>query len=503
MKKIIIISIISCALMNTVPAQTANDAMLFSRYYAGGTARSVGMSGAFGALGGDLSALSTNPAGVAVYRSSEFTFTPGLVFSNTDATHIGNPGAFNDSQTRFIFNNIGYVYTKNLYNEKGLRTINFGISYNRLSDFNSSAFIKTSSANSSMLDEFVYYANGYDIGRPRKTSEFDDFYEGLAWDMYAVDYDKDNDEFFSDYTPQGYGQPLYRSMSTKGGIGEYDFSLGLNFNHKLFFGATLGLQDIYYKEYFFHEENPDFEFMRYFNFSDEYSVSGFGLNFKTGIIYRPIQMLRLGAAVHTPTHIWMKPYHLTGMGVRWNNPPVDDGSEPSYLETESDPSERYRISTPWRYNLSVASVIGNFGMVDVDVEIADYSNCKIFPSSDYDIENEDIADILKTAVNVKGGAEFRLGPVYLRGGVAFYGNPYVKNQFDSDIRNTLKGTMSYSGGIGFRARSFYMDMAYSYMKHPERINDMYLTYDATTEWYEQVKLRTTSNKIVVTFGFRF
>ena len=503
MKRIIVISVISCvAWMSNTMAQSADDIMLFSQYYSGGTARSAGMSGAFGALGGDISALSFNPAGLAVYRGSELTFTPALNFASTNADIVDYK--FNDKSAKFMLNNFGYVYTKNMYNEKGLQSINFGIAYNRLNNYNNKAYIKRAAAKSSMLDEFVYYANGYDqfIPKPVNTNDLNPFYEGLAYDTYAIDRD-DNNEYFSDYNDFGYGQPLYRSMSTQIGVGEYDFSIGLNFNHNLYFGATLGIQDIYYRDYIFHEEKPGFEYMRDFNFSDEYTITGVGLNFKTGVIWRPIQMLRLGAAIHTPTHLWLKPYVLTGMETSWNESPADDGSKHFYYETESDPSEKYRISTPWRYSVSAATVLGSRGMVDVDIEVLDYAKSNIFPKSDYDVENEDISAIMKTAVNVKGGGEVRLGPVFLRGGVAYYGNPYNKNQFDTNIRKTLKGTMSYSAGIGFRHRDFYMDAAYIFMKHPEKINNLYLSYDNTEVWYEQAKLQTTSNKIVLTFGFRF
>jgi len=503
MKRIIIISIMfSMAWTGSIFSQSANDAMMFSRQYSGGTARSAGMSGAFGALGGDLSVLSSNPAGLAVYRGSEFTFTPGMIFTNTGTKYANN--AFNDKSTHLVINNIGYAYTKNLYNEKGLQSIHFGIAYNRLSDFNSNAYIKHSAATSSLLDEFVYYANGFDgNNRPLNENELNPFYEGLAWDTYALDYDKNYNEYYSDYNDFGYGQPLYRSMKTRGGVGEYDISLGFNISNKLFLGATLGLQDVYYQEYYFHEEKPGFEYMNSFNFSDEYTVNGFGINFKTGIIFRPVHALRIGAAVHTPTHLWMKPYHLTGMETEWNKSPADDGSKNFFYETESDPTEKYRMTTPWRYNMSVATVLGRFAMLDVDVELVDYKNCNIMPSETYDIENDDVAAILKTSANLKGGAEFRLGPVYLRGGLAYYGNPYNKDYFDADIRKTLKATTSYSGGIGFRHRDFYMDAAYIFTKHPERINDLYLSYNSQEVWYEQTKMQSKNSKFILTFGFRF
>ena len=511
MKKIIIISLIFNTLwIYQIMAQNAGNAVMFSRYYSGGTARSAGMSGAFGALGGDLSVLSANPAGLAVYRGSEFTFTPGFNFSSTNAASLRNPTTFNDKHSNVVINNIGYVYTKNMYNEKGLQTVSFGIAYNRLSDFNSNAYIKQSAAKTSLLDEFVMYANGYNdrtgkYGIPLSEDDLysgiSSFYEGLAYDTYAIDWGENRNAYYSDYDINDCNQPWYRSMTTRGGIGEYAFSLGLNFNHTLFWGATFGIQDVSYRESFYHEETPDFEYMKQFKFKQELQHNGVGLNFKTGIIYRPVQALRFGLSIHTPTHLWLKRYLLTEMETSWNRSPADDGTTHySPLPVENDPYDnKYKISTPWRYNLSVASVIGQFGLIDVDIEMVNYSNNYILPKSDYDYDNDDISRILKTCMNVRTGAEFRLGPVFLRGGVAYYGNPYQKNQFNETIKETLKGTMNYSGGIGFRNRDFYMDAAYSFMKNPERINTLYMSYNED----EQAKLQTNAGKFILTFGFKF
>ena len=499
MKRFIMIAI-TCASWINISAQSANDVMMFSQHYSGGTARSAGMGGAFGALGGDLSVLSANPAGLAVYRGSELTITPALVFTNTRSEYDNR--TFKDNSTHLIFNNIGYVYTKNLYNEKGFQSINFGIAYNRLGDLYSKAYIKRQQATSSLLDEFVYYAYD-DFGNPLPENQLNALYEGVAWETYAINFDKNNNEYYSNYTNNGYGQPLYRSMTTGGGIGEFDFSMGANFNNKLFLGATLGIQSIYFKDSYYHEESPLISDMDAFEFKDTYTVDGVGINFKAGLIYRPIQMLRLGAAIHTPTHLRMKPYQLTRMDTYWNTSPDDNGGKYFFAEADTDPSEHYRMRTPWRYIFSAATVLGNFGMWDVDLEIVDYSSSSIAPKSTYDIENGDISKDLKTALNLKTGVEFRLGPVFLRGGLGYYGNPYNKNQFASDLKKTLKATMCYSGGIGFRNRDFYMDAAYSFIKHPERLNRLYLSYDDRGDWDEIATLQTKTGKFVVTFGFKF
>ncbi len=499
-KKIITFTICCIACTFSAMSQTAGDVLRFSQYYAGGSARSVGMSGAFGALGGDLSSLSTNPAGLGVYRGSEFTFSPALHFTGTDAS-LDN-ATFNEKSLRFILNNVGYVYTRNFYNEKGLQSLSFGIAYNRLSDFASDAYVMSPQANSSLLDEFVWNGNtnyGMDMGGPPLSpDELNPFYEGLAYDAYATNLD--NLGYYSEYDEYGYGQWMKRSMGTRGGIGEYDLSMGANISNTWFIGASLGIQNVYYKEYYLHEEEPRFQYLDYFNFSDEFELSGWGLNFKAGVIYRPIQILRVGAAIQTPSYLWVKPYHLSAIETMFYTAPSDaSGEKYFYYDADSDPSKRFKMTTPWRYNLSAALVVGNFGLVSVDAEYVDYSQCSLRPNADFKDQNDYASSSYKSVFNIKGGAEYRLGPVSFRAGVAYYGNPY-ESASDVGFSNS-KGMMSYSGGLGFRMRSFYMDAAYSYMKYPKHNYFMY--YNPADNMDVTSVMQTKSNKVVLTFGFKF
>ena len=48
-------------------------AILFSQDDKNGTARFTAMSGAFGALGGDISSMNVNPAGLSVFNNSLFS----------------------------------------------------------------------------------------------------------------------------------------------------------------------------------------------------------------------------------------------------------------------------------------------------------------------------------------------------------------------------------------------------------------------------------------------
>ena len=503
MKRNTIIFIIFCAVCtHHALAQKATDALMLSQYYSGSTARSAGMGGAFGALGGDPSVLSANPAGLAVYRGSEFTFTPGLNFTSTDAQF--DNATFNEKFNRFLINNIGYVYTWNFYNSKGFKSMNFGIAYNRLSDFNGKAYIWSSQAGSSMLDGFVWNANYGNNGKPLQPNQLDDFYEGLAYDTYGIDDDPDYPGYYwNAYIAKGdkYNQPMKRTMSTKGGIGEYALSLGANLNHSWYFGATLGIHDVYYEESYFHEESPDFNDFQYFNFSQDFTMSGVGLNFKAGLIYRPAQMLRLGVAIHTPTQYWLKPYLVTGMETQFGTPPPGE-TEKDFFQEYDNESEKFNIVTPWRYQLSAATILGNLAVVNIDMEYVNYSTCKVLPSSNFRDETDYAAEAFKSNVNVKGGAELRLGLIYLRGGIAYYGSPYKKDYL-SEFNKSYQGVMNYSGGIGFRARSFYMDAAYSYMKFPQRDPILYQTFDDQGLFNVVSPMKTSSGKFILTFGFKF
>lgn len=484
MKRIITV-FLTCSIGLYAYSQNFSDALRMSQYYAGGTARSVGMSGAFGALGGDLSVISYNPAGLGVYRGSEFSFTPAINFNKTTSLFDGRSNYQKDA--KFIINNIGYAYTWHYNNSKGLQSLTFGIGYNRLSDFNSDYYIESPRAESSMLDEFVWNANH---------GKWSNYYEELAYQTYALDEDNSG-EYYTDYKDAAgnyvYEEPLKRVGSTNGGIGEYAFSLGGNVSHMLYFGATLGIHDVYYEETYMHEEWPKRQYLDYYYFTEEFVTNGWGVNGKFGVIYKPIQMLRIGASIHTPTFYWLRSEFMTTMESSYNDSPTGDSNR--YFAAQSDLGQaKYKVATPWRYNASVAGVIGELGLISIDAEYVDYSTASMFPNSDYAVDNDDISNTLKGALNLKGGLEARLGSFSLRAGAAYYGSPYEDDSYSDN------GTMSYSAGVGYRGRGFYIDAGYSYTKYPSTWYKLYDRSDVTSVYSE---LTSISNKVAVTVGFKF
>lgn len=161
MKKLI--NILAIILIGGFAAQAQNevDALRFSQNFYGGTARSMAVGGAFGSLGGDFSSISMNPAGLGVYRSSEFTFTPTFNYINTNANFLDNNAS--DFKYNFNFNNIGIVGASNSGNEDGWVSTNFAFGYNQLNNFHSQVRIQGVNNLNSITDYFALKANDRSI----------------------------------------------------------------------------------------------------------------------------------------------------------------------------------------------------------------------------------------------------------------------------------------------------------------------------------------------------
>ena len=248
MKKRGLILIILLALFTGSFAQLVDDALRYSQVFYTGTARFTSMGGAFTALGGDLSSLSQNPAGLGVFRSSEISVTPQLF-------HISSAASFNGSATSdYIYNfNLAQagIVTNLIDNnaESGLISLNFGYTYTMKSNLTQNGLIKGVSNNSSMTDYWADISAGY-----YKDELYDYVADAdLAYWAGLIDtipgYDRDYASIFWYYGDSAfgdYGQTIRRLISTDGSTSEHSFSIGGNYSDKFYFGMTLGVSRIYY-----------------------------------------------------------------------------------------------------------------------------------------------------------------------------------------------------------------------------------------------------------------
>lgn len=479
-------------------AQDLVDALRYSSFQINGTARSGGMGNAFGALGGDFTSVSINPAGLGLYRSSELSFTPTFGHTKVNSEYLNS--LLSDSRYNFSFDNLSYVYSSPTRNGggTGIVSVNIGIGYNRLKNFNSNALVGGNNANSSILDYFVSNANA---------GNWSNFYEQLAWDTDLLIEDE-NGVYWHDIEEAGYGQSHQKSISRQGTMDEFSFSVGLNFNHKLYFGASIGIVDLYYKESSNHIEWDKNNRIDYFNelqFNSFLRTSGTGYNGKLGVIYKPVNELRLGLAVHTPTFYNLTDVFKTSMK---SSITYDDGSTVRY-STDTPPISEYDycLETPLRATFSGAFIVGNRGLVSLDYEYVDYSKASLRRGGDgyqFVQENEEISSAYKSVGNLRLGGEYRLTDAFsLRAGYEYYPSAYNKYAFGAIQQNADANLNTYSCGFGYRQNNFYFDAAYRYtdskafdMLYPPPISNNYPTP-------EMASFNTLKSNVVFTFGFRF
>ena len=493
MKNIILFIFISFSI--NIHAQTVSDALRYSNLEVGGTARTVGVGGGIGALGADYSVLSTNPAGIAAFRTNEFVITPGVY--NSKVTSLLERGTGNEpideSLAKFNLANIGIILNYRPQYSKWT-TFNLGIGFNRLASFNQDFVFKGKSPGS-IVQRFTELAND---------GIFDDF-EGLladnAFAIYPTSFDPAvyTNDFEDDLTSPDYEVEREQFFKTRGSYSELVFSIGGNFDEKIMVGATIGVPFINYDEEKTYEERDVDSSVIYFDellFRENLSTSGSGINLKLGFIYKISQMFRVGAAIHTPTAFKLTDNFSTQ--IRYDY--TDGGGSTSNTEDSPEGTFDYKLKTPWRAMANFAVLIKRKGFITADVEYVDYSgsdfnltaNSSSIEDRDYEIDlNDQVRKSFKSAINIRIGGEYAYDNLRFRAGYGISGTPYA----DSDITNN-----AYSLGFGIREKSFYIDFAYKYSK----VTDGYIPYLLSDPELEQFVTNDVANtRIILTAGFKF
>jgi len=445
-----IIFLIAISFSINLQAQTVSDALRYSNLEVGGTARTVGVGGGIGALGADYSVLSTNPAGVAAFRTNEFVITPGVY--NSKITSLLERGDGNEptdeSLAKFNLANIGMVLNYRPQYSKWT-TFNLGIGFNRLASFNQDFVFKGKSPGS-IVQRFTELAND---------GIFDSFEGALAENALAIYPSTADPDFYTNDFEDPLSSPDYQVereqfFETRGSYSELVFSVGGNFDEKIMVGATIGVPFINYDETKIYEERDVDSSVIYFDellFRENLSTSGSGVNLKLGFIYRISQMFTFD----------------------------------------------YKLKTPWRAMANLAVLINRKGFITADVEYVDYSVSEFnlgdnIEDRDYAIDlNELVGNSFQSAINVRVGGEYAYDNLRFRAGYGISGTPYA----DSDIINN-----AYSLGFGIREKSFYVDFAYRYSKVTEGYIP-YLLSDPAAEQY--VSNDVANTRIIMTAGFKF
>jgi hypothetical protein len=498
-------------------SQNHIEALRYSQQFYSSTAKSDAMGNALSVVGADLSSTTINPAGIAVYKTTQFAFTPNFIVSTTNGTFSEN--SIEESKYGFNFSNIGYV---GVIKTNGIvKNINFGVNYNSTNDFRQTSRVSADNQNGSIMDYIVYNANSLD-------NRYSDFREDLAWRGWLLNYDEGVGEYWSFITDDGtYGITQRNYIRTRGGAGEFDLSIGANLGDKFYIGSTIGFATVnYHEESVYSERNfptiyaqtgiPGDSVLANPNtieYSQDLYTTGSGINFKIGAIYQPVSFLRIGGSFHTPTLYEFEDEYEAEMYIDY---PVAD--EFGYYDYRPDTANVYEwnLVTPMRANAGIALILGSYEMgkfftipmiLSVDYEYVDYSRTKMNPvyydDYSFDTENDYISVLYKETHNFRAGLELNFGAFKARGGYALYQSPYVIDAKLFDHAKTI-----YSAGIGFGSEHAYIDFSYSYAPSTSTMylynaNNLYPNDPMGGKSEPTATLDNTKQFFKMTMGLRF
>lgn len=526
-------------------AQNAYDAYLFSENNYEGTARSVAMGNAFTALGGDLGAVTINPASSAVAGYSQFSITPSLTFS-TNTTHGVSP--WNDgtlpyfekqmksSRSRFTIPNLGMTFNWDTGRKSGLKSMTFGFVLNRTGSWDEDVYASGTNNTTSFMGQMAVEAT--DMNYSGMELDADNAWDTMPWKA-VVGYKSGMISTFGGYDNQfvGASELIYTNPDgsediavggnlnqsygrrVTGGKYDYVFNFGANISDFLYLGANLGVStlDYSYGEYFKETaQDPSdfaiefdegvvayFEQMKY-NYS--YSASGSGVFAKIGFILTPGAGLRIGGAIQTPT--------LTNIEEEWQMSGSTDFSTANISKPAASPigEGNYTLRTPMRANLGIAYTLGTLAVFSADYEMCNYGGMRFDGRNidrDYFHEvNNDIRHRYGTGHSFRAGIEVKpTSSVALRAGYNTTSSAEKLDYYDNVLPATYIQNVSF--GLGFNSKkSFYADIAARCTIRPDEYFMPYADYIFDADGNVSVPTPEILNhqslwKVMMTFGWRF
>jgi hypothetical protein len=509
------------------------DALRYSQtdWLQGSSARMQGIGGTQISLGGDVSSIVSNPAGLGFFTKNTAAFTTSLGFVNSDDEYYGTTTA--NFKNQFVINNAGFVfhYGKGKFTEDKFKGGSLGISWNRVNNFNRQYRYEGVSG-SSITDFFVNQANGTGSLNPNNLPAFafaayDQFLIDLVDFSTPVDYIEYEDGGVWYIAPNlgdgvdGYSSPFgafansipYQQelVNERGNQYQFNISWGGNYDDRIYFGGGLGLQSLYYRrdrdflesEFLIDNsfDSPD-PWINSIRFKDHLVARGFGINTTFGVIVRPVEVFTVGLSYTTPTFISITEESDFSLEANWNNYVYRDennlNNEPEVPEYNLSQIGRYlspiyeteyNLRTPGRLNLGATFFLGKMGFISADVERIDYSRM-LLRANDFSMtaDNDAIRDNFQAVMNYRLGAEIRMDDLRFRGGYALYPDPTGNDQNRDFI--TL--------GVGYRTQDFFLDLAV--------INSnstvLYSPYSIGAN-SPMVNSEIRSTRVAVTAGFNF
>lgn len=496
--------------LGVVQAQESNplDISRYSESDMNGTARFRGMSGAFGAVGGDLSALKINPAGGAIFNYNQASFSMSLANKNNKTNYMNNSESKN--YTGIDVGQIGAIFVFNSDDPAAtMKKFTFGFNYENTKNLdNDYRMLGTGQTNSigeyfyqsatqnrvphAVLDNGNNLENGYmnagDIGGFNSQQTY------LGYRAFLINPDKTEGEYTRNYgSPTDvYTQGKY--VSSSGYNSKFSGNFSAQLGNRIFIGGNLNLHVYDYTQTShaveINQNTLDKDMIRSIEFSNYLYTYGTGFSFNLGVIGQITDQLRAGIAYESPT--WYNLHDELTQGIQATN--YNNQTSNTYPQVVNI-YDKYKLQTPAKYTGSLAYVFNQRGLISVDYGIKDHSNTRFKPKNDhtYSVLNEFYNAEMKAASELRIGGEYRIKQVSLRAGYRYEESPYKNIKYTGDLN-------SFSAGIGYEFGNSRIDLSYTHSSRDYKTSVLDMKVN---NLYDNATWKMKENWVSLTYNINF
>lgn len=457
----------------TTQAQDINDAVRLAQSNINGTARYSAMGGAFGALGGDLSAISINPASSAIFINNQATVSLANFNKSNDSNYFGRNTS--ENKNTLDISQAGGVFVFDNYNKKDdWNKFVFAINYEN-DNFSNKLFSAGTNPTNSVANYFLYYANAHNGNNGIRKDALDNYYYDeldfadqqayLGYWGYVINplVNTDTNTVYTNGVRPGGNYYQENSVSSVGYNSKVSLNGSAQYQNWLSIGLNLNFNSTDYRQTskFYESNNNPLDattMVSSVRFNNEFYTYGTGFSFQLGAIAKASKEVRFGLSYQSPTWFHLNDEFVQDLSATRKN---TSGTLPTDIVNPRviNIYEPYTLRTPSKLTGSFAYIFGKRGLFSLDYGIKKYSGTQFGPNSQFtnpaaNNTNNDIKNALTTAKEIKLGGEIKLKQWSIRGGYRFEESPY-KNK---DVMGDLKG---YSTGLGYSWGDTKLDLAYS------------------------------------------
>jgi hypothetical protein len=499
MKKIYLTILVLYSSFAFAQELTTQDALRYAIEDMNGTARFRGMSGAFGALGGDLSSIAINPAGSLFFNNNFASFTGTNNNKRTNSKYFGTNTK--DNFSTLDVNQIGVVFVFNdTREESNWKKLSLALNYENTNNFDNSIFSAGLNPNNTISQYFLDFAQGVPLNILNNSNygnlNFSDQQAFLGYQAFLFDPVDDSNPNNTSYTsnvPSG-GNYYQEFIQTSNGFnGKVSANFASAYKNRIFIGMNLNIHFTdYIKSSTVYERNNNSPNLgvQEIAFNNEVYTFGRGFSFNLGAIAKVTEEFRVGLAYESPTWYRLNDELSQSISAYSTDGPDDffDRFNPNVINIYPT----YRLQTPGKWTGSAAYTFGNRGLISADITTKDYSSTKFRPVNEplYRNLNTQMSQELGNAIELRIGGEYRIKQVSLRGGYRFEQSPYENSDYISDLTG-------FSLGAGYNFGESRLDLSFA---NSQRYFNQSLISSGMND---TARIKNTNNNITVTYSINF